>query len=90
MVTQVKLSLRVDSNGNVTFVYHDKLKQVLKCLGAMNVFRASHVEPDENGEWFVDIPPLDGKYQGEFLGPFKFREQALKAEVKWLKKNLNL
>ncbi|MEN9664013.1 MAG: hypothetical protein RLZZ326_376, partial [Planctomycetota bacterium] len=42
--------------------------------------RASHVEPDADGNWGADMGPVDGPV----LGPFKNRSEALGAERGWL------
>ena len=70
------MDLIVDSNGDVTTLYTELLD--LSALGAMNIARASHVEPDQSGQWFADI------VDGPKLGPFARRSEALAAEVAWL------
>jgi hypothetical protein len=42
--------------------------------------RASHVEPDDVGDWYADLEPVGGPK----LGPFKTRRMALAAEIDWL------
>jgi hypothetical protein len=44
------------------------------------VRRASHVEPDDAGQWFADLAIMGGPR----LGPFLVRSQALAAERQWL------
>lgn len=70
------MDLIVDPNGDVTTLYTELLD--LSALGAMNIARASHVEPDQSGQWFADI------VDGPKLGPFARRSEALAAEVAWL------
>ena len=70
------MDLIVDPNGDVTTLYTELLD--LSALGAMNIARASHVEPDESGRWFAQI------IDGPTLGPFNRRSEALAAEVAWL------
>ncbi len=70
------MDLIVDPNGDVTTLYTELMD--LSALGAMNITRASHVEPDESGQWYADI------VDGPKLGPFTRRSEALAAEVAWL------
>lgn len=70
------MDLVVHPNGDVTTLYTELLD--LSALGAMNIARASHVEPDDSGHWFALI--IDGPK----LGPFSKRSEALAAEVAWL------
>jgi hypothetical protein len=66
----------IDSSGTVTTLYTEVLD--FAALGAQNIARASHVEPDPDGNWFAEI--LDGPT----LGPFPRRSDALAAEIAWL------
>lgn len=52
----------------------------LNTLGRLQIQRGSHVEPDEAGQWWADLSPVDGP----MLGPFDTRREALAAEVQWL------
>lgn len=70
------MDLIVHPAGDVTTLYSELLD--LSALGAMNIARASHVEPDASGQWFADI------VNGPKLGPFARRSEALAAEVAWL------
>ena len=77
------MKLIIGKDGSARFIYNDKLKQAFKDHGKMKSKRASHVEPvEENGTevWYADLSPVGG----EKLGPFDLRDDALKAEVKWL------
>jgi hypothetical protein len=47
--------------------------------------RASHVEPDEHGEWWVDLSPVNGPILGPY--PPDQRHRALQDEVSWLNQN---
>ena len=64
--------------GTVRCVYGEVLD--LRTLGPMRIRRASHVEPDEAGGWWVDLSPAGGPK----LGPFGLRSSALQAEEGWL------
>lgn len=79
------LSINIGPGGEVTAIYDDAVIPVLKALGT-NVLtsRASHVEPCKEG-WTADLGPVGGPR----LGPFEFRQQALDAEIQWLKQNLD-
>jgi len=52
----------------------------LLAQGSATIRRVSSVEPTPDGKgWTADLFPV-----GPALGPFKLREEALKAEVDWL------
>jgi hypothetical protein len=79
------MKLIIGKNGNARFLYNDKLKKLTE-QGKTKIPRASHVEPtEENGviNWYADLAPVSGPK----LGPFTLREDALKAEAKWLEDN---
>ena len=56
----------------------------LTALGELSIRRASHVEPDDLGQWWADLAPV----KGPLLGPFRRRSQALDAERLWLERHL--
>ncbi len=58
----------------------------LSQLGNLHVTRASHVEPDELGQWWADLSPVGGPK----LGPFPSRSSALAAERDVIEKQLTL
>lgn len=70
------MDLVIHPDGAVATLYSELLD--LSTLGAMNIARASHVEPDADGRWFADI------VNGPKFGPFARRSEALAAEVAWL------
>jgi hypothetical protein len=72
--------VQILSNGNIRFVYSDEMSKALQKAGVLHIMRVSHVEPNSNGKWEADLSPI----KGPKLGPFKTREAALQAEVKWL------
>jgi hypothetical protein len=72
------MQLVIDPWGNVRCVYGEALD--LACLGQLSLRRASHVDPDDRGQWWADLAPVGGPR----LGPFPWRSQALVAEVAWL------
>jgi hypothetical protein len=72
------MQLMISSCGNVKMIYDETLP--LTELGSVSIQRASHVEPDANGQWLADLSPVNGPT----LGPFSKRSDALAAEVAWL------
>ena len=73
------MQLVIDSGGVVRCVYGEAID--LGALGRLSVERASHVEPDADGQWLADLGPI----VGPVLGPFPRRSAALAAEVAWLR-----
>jgi hypothetical protein len=71
----------VDSQGGVRAVYSEAID--LASLGSLSIQRASHVEPDDGGDWWADLAPVNGPR----LGPFGGRSAALDAEQAWLESN---
>jgi hypothetical protein len=75
------MQLVIMPGGTVRCVYSEAVD--LMALGSPTITRASHVEPDEQGRWLVDLSPVNGPT----LGPFTRRSEALAAEHAWLEKN---
>ncbi len=75
------MQLVISSTGTIRCLYDEALD--LHTLGKLSISRGSHVEPNENGLWFVDLAPVGGPQ----LGPFSSRSAALTAEVLWLEEN---
>jgi hypothetical protein len=73
-----EMELVVDAAGDVRCVYGEEFD--LRELGKLRITRASHVEPDQDGNWWADMGPVDGPA----LGPFRGRAEALHAERGWL------
>jgi hypothetical protein len=73
-----EMELVVDANGGVKCIYDEGLD--LRALGKLRITRASHVEPDSDGNWWADMGPSGGPV----LGPFGTRGEALAAETGWL------
>jgi hypothetical protein len=72
------MDIIIDAQGNGCCVYGEDIS--LSSLGEVSIRRASHVEPDDKGRWWVDLSPV----RGPMLGPFAQRSEALEAEHKWL------
>lgn len=78
-----EMELVVGCNGGVKCIYDDALD--LREFGKLQITRASHVEPDRDGNWWADMGPVDGPV----LGPFRSRAEALQAERGWLAARLH-
>ena len=76
------MEVRIDENGEVRFIYNDELVDLME-EGQAKVQRASTVEPGSDGLWEVDLR-MSG---GPVMGGFRLRQDALDAEVAWLKEH---
>lgn len=74
--------LEFDTDGTAKMIYTEELD--LNELGQLNISRASHVEPTNDGKWTADMKPVGGPV----LGPYNTRKEALEEEVKWLELNI--
>ena len=72
------MELVIHSSGDIRCVYGEEVN--LSELGRLSIQRGSHVEPTADGQWTVDLSPVNGPE----LGPFSTRHEALSAEVTWL------
>ena len=72
------MQLVIQRGGVVRCVYDEAIE--LAALGRFSVERASHVEPDADGQWLADLSPVGGPV----LGPYERRSEALAAEADWL------
>ena len=72
------MELLIATGGTVRCLYAEEID--LHALGNLTITRASHVEPDQHGNWLADLAPV----AGPILGPFPSRRQALAAERTWL------
>jgi len=81
-----KFSLVIRPTTVVEAVYSDSGAGVLRAIGSVAIARASHVEPNGAGKWEADMSPSGGPV----LGPFDLRQQAIDAELAWLKENRGL
>ena len=75
------MELVIDNRGQVRCIYDEAID--LAALGTLSITRASYVEPDSRGRWFVDLRPS----KGSTLGPFMLRSEAVRAELRWLNQN---
>jgi hypothetical protein len=76
MTNEMELVVGVD--GVARCIYDEALD--LREIGRLSITRASHVEPDAEGNWWADMGPVDGPV----LGPYGTRSEALVAEMEWL------
>ena len=75
------MRLLIEPGGRVRCLYGEAVD--LAALGALSIRRASHVEPDGQGQWWADLAPVGGPR----LGPFARRGLALDAEQTWLEEH---
>ena len=73
--------LSISPKGDIRGIYTDAFPWQI--LGKTLVQRASNVEPDHLGLWWVDLSLSDGPK----IGPFARRADAIAAEVAWLEKH---
>lgn len=76
------MELVITPGGTIRMVYQEELD--LSGLGTVQIQRASHVEPDEQGHWWADLSLMEGP----LAGPYRQRTDALRAEVLWLTQRL--
>jgi hypothetical protein len=76
MTAEMELVVGVD--GVARCIYDEGID--LREIGTLKITRASHVEPDAEGNWWADMGPSGGPV----LGPFTSRSKALGAERGWL------
>lgn len=72
------MHLIISNGGKVRCLYGEAIE--LASIGPMQITRASHVEPDDHGQWWADMSPVHGPK----LGPFDLRSEALEAEREWM------
>jgi hypothetical protein len=72
------MRLVISPGGAIRCLYSEDLD--LSALGKLEIARASHVEPNADGQWLAHLAPVGGPV----LGPFATRSAALAAEVEWL------
>ena len=81
MTEPTEMELVVGADGGVKCIYDETLDP--RALGKLEITRASHVEPDSDGNWWADMGPSEGPV----LGPFGTRREALAAERGWLRRS---
>ncbi len=78
------MELYIATTGLVRALYDEAI--AVQALGTVQISRASHVEPDIEGNWWADLTPQ----AGPVLGPFPQRSAALQAERDWLTQHVLL
>jgi hypothetical protein len=69
-------------DGVVRYIYSPAAIRLAAGLGKPTIKRASSVEPDAAGQWWVDLHGVDGPILGPY--PPDARDQAIADEVAWL------
>ncbi len=77
-------TLTITPNGETRLLFDDDVYALAKSLGPMKIVRASHIEPDNDGRWWVDLSPMNGPK----VGPFEVKVNALAFEREWLEVRL--
>jgi hypothetical protein len=73
------------SDDNITsFVHDDEMAAMLNGHGESLTVRATHCEPQANGNWAIDLGPSGGPV----VFGFESKRDALFAEVQWLEQNV--
>ena len=75
-------TLIIDPAGQAHCLYAEVID--LGAMGTLHIARASHLEPDDQGQWWADLAPV----AGPILGPFALRSEAMAAERDWLESHL--
>ena len=79
------MHFKVKPDGTVLCIYSDDMIELYE-QGDAKTKRASHVEPDENGDgWVVDLTPVGGPVMEH---NFRERGDALAAEVEWIQEHV--
>jgi hypothetical protein len=87
------MTIRIQSDGAIVFMHDTKQLKAIYALvgGTVRTLRASHVEPicshgqNKIPRWNVDLSPIHGP--SELAETFETREEALKAETRWIQEN---
>lgn len=78
------MNLYFRPDGSAQCLYGENI--ALTSLGALDIKRASHVEPDQTkpGTWYIDLSPVGGPR----VAGFESRAAALAAEEAWLNQKM--
>ena len=76
------LRLVIRKTGAVEYVHDDALVRVCAALSPPKITRASHIEPDCSGQWWVDLSPCGGPKLGPY--PSDQYQQARRDEDDWI------
>lgn len=83
-----EIEIFIQPDGTLRFIYSDEIAEATRDLGKHHTQRASHVEPDTDGNWTVDMSPIAGRPMN--LGAHAKRSDAINAEVNWLREYLTV
>jgi len=75
------MQILIEPNGTLRCIYDEAID--LTVFGQPVIRRASHVDPDAEGNWVVDLSLSSGPVVGRFVR----RSEALEAEIAWLQSN---
>ena len=75
------MDMIINPQGGARCIYDEAID--LHAIGAVDIRRASHVEPDAEGNWWADLSPIGGPK----LGPHRYRRRAIAAEMQWLQEH---
>ncbi len=67
--------------GVVRMIYDETID--VHSIGIVTIRRGSHVEPTEDGQWTVDLSPVNGPV----CGPYRHRSEAIAFEIDWLRQH---
>lgn len=75
------MKIAIDEAGIITMIYDDEFIDLYD-EGNTHITRVSSVEPTIGGQWKASMR------DGTVLGPYRLRQEALDAEVKYLEAKL--
>ncbi len=75
------MTITIQPDGDARCLYGETID--LAEIGHLAIQRASHVEPNDSGQWMADLSPVSGPV----LGPYPTRSLALAAEAEWLEEH---
>ena len=71
----------INPDGSMEFIYADDLRDLID-EGNATIHRVSNVEPGIDGFWYAQM------INGPILGPFKYRQDALNAEIDYINEEM--
>lgn len=77
--------LIVAPDGTLRHIHSPETVRISNEISRIRITRASHVEPDADNNWWVDLSPVGGPRLGPY--PFDERSRALQDEVDWLREH---
>jgi hypothetical protein len=88
------MTIRIRDDGSIVLIHDTRKLEAIHAVlgGTVRTIRASHVEPiSASGQqklprWNVDLSPVNGP--SSLTDTFETREEALKAETRWIEENV--